>query len=127
MPSTNPWRPSIALSLHANSQFTPVHLHGNDVLFDRFADFPAHALNWYDRAGKPSLTEARVRTSLALAGGIDQAGTLLTGSADQIAGQIVEAIAQLEGRGLLLAPGCCLPVATPHANLLPVRHALEQL
>jgi uroporphyrinogen decarboxylase len=127
MPSTNPWRPSIALSLHANSQFTPVHLHGNDVLFDRFADFPAHALNWYDRAGKPSLTEARVRTSLALAGGIDQAGTLLTGSADQIAGQIVEAIAQLEGRGLLLAPGCCLPVATPHANLLAVRHALEQL
>jgi uroporphyrinogen decarboxylase len=118
---------AVAERLHASSKFTLVHLHGDDVFFDRFTDFPGHALNWNDRAGKPALVEARARTRLALAGGIDQEHTLLDGGADRIAREIAEAIAQLEGRGLLLAPGCCIPVATPHANLLAVRHALEEL
>ncbi len=118
---------AVADGFHVNSRFTLVHLHGNNVFFDRFTDFPAHALNWYDRAGKPSLARARTLTPLALAGGIDELNTLLTGSAEQIAVEIAEAIGQLDGRGFLLAPGCCLPIATPDANLLAVRHALEQI
>lgn len=109
-------RPVLA-SLHERSQLTMLHLHGEDLLFDEMAGWPAHALNWYDRGAGPSLIEARARTDICLAGGIDQDRTLMEGTPGKVAAQVRDAVAELDSRGLLLAPGCSVPITAPEENL----------
>ena len=104
-------------ALHSRSQLTMLHLHGEDLLFDQLASYPAHVLNWYDRGSGPSLKEARTRTDRCLAGGIDHERTLLHGTAEEVAAEVRDAVTQLDGRGLLLAPGCGLPITVPERNL----------
>jgi uroporphyrinogen decarboxylase len=100
-----------------------LHLHGEDLMFDELAGYPAHVLNWYDRRSGPSLREARARTDRCLAGGIDHEGTLLAGTPEEVAAQVRDAVAQVDGRGLLLAPGCGVPITVPERNLRAVCEA----
>jgi uroporphyrinogen decarboxylase len=85
-----------------------LHAHGARLYLDRLLDYPAHALSWADRASGPSLAEARVRTPLALVGGIDH-----TSFADRSAGalraEIRSAVTEAGRAKLLLAPGCAVP------------------
>jgi uroporphyrinogen decarboxylase len=104
-------------SFHDQSQLTMLHLHGDALMFEELAGYPAHVLNWYDRGGGPSLAEARRLSSVALAGGIDHERTWLLGTPEEIAGEIGDAVAQVEGRGLMLAPGCGVPITVTERSL----------
>jgi uroporphyrinogen decarboxylase len=44
-----------------------LHLHGEDVMFDEFLDYPMAAINWHDRETPPTLAEAKSRCSAASA------------------------------------------------------------
>ena len=85
-----------------------LHAHGARLYFDRLLDYPVHAISWADRAGGPSLAEARRRTPLALVGGIDHTNFPYV-SAATIREQIRGAIAEAGRETLLLAPGCAVP------------------
>ena len=85
-----------------------LHAHGSGLYFDRLLDYPVHAISWADRAGGPSLAEARRRTSLALVGGIDHTSFPYV-SAAAIREQIRSALAEAGRDKLLLAPGCAIP------------------
>ncbi|MBI3457565.1 MAG: hypothetical protein HY002_17435 [Candidatus Rokubacteria bacterium] len=84
-----------------------LHAHGARLYFDRLLDYPVHAISWADRAGGPSLAEARRRTSLALVGGIDHT-TFPDVSAEAIRDQVRTAVAEAGREKLLLAPGCAV-------------------
>jgi uroporphyrinogen decarboxylase len=109
----------------ATSAFTLLHLHGHDVYFDQAARLPVHAINWHDRLTAPSLGDARARFSGGLVGGLGEGRTLLRGPADAAAAEVGEAIAQTSGRGILVGPGCVLPLATPDAHLAAVLAAVK--
>ncbi|HEV2124534.1 MAG TPA: uroporphyrinogen decarboxylase family protein, partial [Chloroflexota bacterium] len=96
-------------SFHERSKLTMLHLHGDALMFDELATYPAHVLNWYDRGGGPSLREARQQTEVCLAGGIDHERTLMLGTPEEIASEVTGAVAQVEGRGVMIAPGCGVP------------------
>ena len=57
-------------------------------------------------------------------GGFDQQGTLRRGTAEEIAREAREAIAETGGRGLLLAPGCSVPPMARKANLKAMMEAV---
>jgi uroporphyrinogen decarboxylase len=95
------------------STLTVLHLHGPDVYFDLLAGLPVHAINWHDRLTAPTLGEARRRTSRALVGGLNEGRTLRRGDGAAAGAEARDAVHQAEGTGLILAPGCVLPLDVP--------------
>jgi uroporphyrinogen decarboxylase len=89
-------------------------------MFDRLARLPGNIWNWDDRGAGPALSEVRPTVPGALAGGLDQWKTLRDGTPDGAVAQTDNALAQTEGRGLIIAAGCVLPMETPDANVAAV-------
>jgi uroporphyrinogen decarboxylase len=50
-----------------------LHIHGEDLFFDDFLDFPADVFNWWDRGPHgPALADVKERIAGCVMGGIDQ-------------------------------------------------------
>lgn len=107
------------------SRFTILHICGKNIMFDYLSDYPVHAINWDDRNTSPSLREARSRYSGGLIGGLDRWGVIRTGTPTQVMAEAREAIEGCGGRGLIVAPGCGLPMDVPEENLIALRGAVE--
>jgi uroporphyrinogen decarboxylase len=107
------------------SAFTLLHVHGRDVYFDQAAGLPVHAINWHDRLTTPRLADAHARFAGGLVGGLAEGRTLLKGPPDAAAAEARDAIDQTGGRGILVGPGCVLPLATPDAHLDAVLAAVK--
>jgi uroporphyrinogen decarboxylase len=105
--------------------FNVLHIHGNDIMFERLADYPAQAWNWHDQETSPSLVEGRRKVAGAVVGGLRQWETMLRGTPDQVRAEAEAAIEQTGGRGFILGTGCVTPITTPQANLRAVRQAVE--
>jgi uroporphyrinogen decarboxylase len=93
-----------------------LHLHGKDVFFDLVNYYPVAAVSWHDRESGPALRDASTRTRKTLMAGLDQ-DLLATGSPEEVADQVRDALRQTGGSGLILAPACVIPPGTPEANL----------
>jgi uroporphyrinogen decarboxylase len=102
------------------STVTLLHIHGRDIFFDQIAALPVNAVNWHDRLTAPSLAEAKRRVSHAVVGGLAEGTTLRTGPAAAIAAQVKDALAQTGGTGIIVGPGCVLPLDVPDAHLQAV-------
>ena len=60
----------------------------------------------------------------AVIGGLHQWKTLRDGTAEQAVAEVRDAIAQTDGTGLIVGPGCVLPMNTPDATVAAVVQAL---
>jgi uroporphyrinogen decarboxylase len=107
------------------SAFTLLHLHGHDIYFDQAAGLPVHAVNWHDRITAPRLGEAKRRFAGAVVGGLSEGLTLRVGPPDAVRAEVRDAITQTGGRGVMIGPGCVLPLATPDAHLAAVVAAVK--
>ncbi|MGH7353409.1 MAG: uroporphyrinogen decarboxylase family protein, partial [Candidatus Rokuibacteriota bacterium] len=104
-------------AVRGRSFLTLLHLHGPTPYFDRWSALPVHAVNWHDRVTSPTLAEARARGARALVGGLNERGTLRGGQAGAVAAEVADAVRQTGGTGLIIAPGCVLPLDVPDAGL----------
>jgi len=103
------------------SAFTMLHVHGQDIYFDAVAGLPGHAINWHDRLTAPSLADAKRRRGHgALVGGLGEGTTLRRGPVAAIVEQVRDAVGQAEGVGVIVGPGCVLPLDVPDAHLAAV-------
>ena len=93
-----------------------LHLHGEAPMFELQSRYPIQAVNWHDRRAAPHLAEGRVRAGRCVAGGLDERG-IATYAPEQAAAEAREAIAQTGGVGLIVAPGCVIPITTPPATI----------
>jgi len=119
-----PYARRVVEAFHGASAFTLLHVHGKDVYFDAAAGLPAHAVNWHDRRTAPTLAEAkRRRPSGALVGGLGEATTLKRGPVTAITAEVTDALAQTDGVGVILGPGCVLPLDVPDVHLRAVLDA----
>jgi uroporphyrinogen decarboxylase len=107
-------------SIASRSSLTIIHCHGEQLMFDRLARLPGHAWNWDDRATPPTLAEGARMVSGAVIGGLHQWKTLRDGTPEAAVGEARDAIAQTNGVGLIVGPGCVLPMNTPDANVAAV-------
>lgn len=113
------------LDAAAGAAFSILHIHGADIFFDLVADYPVHAVNWHDRRVPPSLGEARERYSRCFVGGLNETETLPQGPPSRVREEVLEAIQQVKGRGLIVGPGCVFDLRTPEAHLEAARQAVE--
>jgi uroporphyrinogen decarboxylase len=101
-----------------------LHLHGSDVMFDLFVDYPVHIINWHDRDTWPTLSQAKKRYNGVLCGGLQRIQTMVLGDKDQVLAEAKEALSQTGGEKFILGTGCVVPITTPYGNLLAARQAL---
>jgi uroporphyrinogen decarboxylase len=102
-----------------------LHVHGENVMFDRVADYPVAIINWHDRDTPPSLTEAQKRFAGAACGGLRREQTMVLGTPEQVAAEAQDAIRATGGRRFILGTGCVLPITAPRANILAARRSVE--
>ena len=115
-----PYDRRVLESVQSRSALTIIHCHGDQLMFDRLAQLPGHAWNWDDRSTPPSLAEGRTLVPGAVIGGLDQWKTLRDGTPEAAAAEAQEAVAQTGGVGLIVGPGCVLPMQTPDPNVAAV-------
>ena len=107
--------------------FNVIHIHGENVMFKRVADYPGNCINWHDRWGGPTMDVARTLTDKCLLGGINERDVLHVESSDTVQRHVAEAVAAAGREGLMIGPGCVADPATPEANYFAARLALENL
>ena len=107
--------------------FNVLHNCGEHIYFDQLATYPVHAISWAATLpGNPTLGEGKRRTDKAVMGGVSEKTTLVSGTPEQVATEVERALAETEGRRVLLAPGCSIPPATPPANLRAAAEAARR-
>jgi uroporphyrinogen decarboxylase len=100
-----------------------LHLHSTDVMFDLVADFPVQIMNWHDREVDITLAEGLQQIKGAASGGVDH-WTLHQESPEGTLAEVNDAIAQTNGRRLLLGTGCVAMVTTPLRNIRALRESV---
>jgi uroporphyrinogen decarboxylase len=98
-----------------------LHIHGVNVMFDQFSDYPVSVINWHDRETPPSLGEAKQRFPGALCGGLQRIHTMVMGTPEDVALEARQALETTGGRKFILGAGCVMPVIAPHGNILAAR------
>jgi uroporphyrinogen decarboxylase len=101
-----------------------LHIHSSDIMFDELADYPFQIANWHDRETGLSLRQGLAKIKGAASGGIDH-WTLHQESPEQMLEEVEDAIAQTNGRRLLLGTGCVAMVTTPLRNIRALRESVE--
>lgn len=107
--------------------FNVLHIHGDDIMFEKLLDYPANCLNWHDRWVPPSLGQARKLTDKCLLGGINEKKVLAVEGVDVIQRHLAEAVRDAGGKGLMIGPGCVAEPKTPEINYFAARLAIEGL
>jgi len=54
-----------------------LHLHGTEVMFDEFLDYPVQIINWHDRETRPSLILGQQRFRGVVCGGLQREKTMV--------------------------------------------------
>ena len=94
------------LAAVANAPFTMLHTCGDAVYFDIFADYAVDVFNYAIGPTNPTLAEVERRTGRAVAGGVStKPADALLGPED-VKREVRAAITGMDGRHLLVAPGC---------------------
>lgn len=100
-----------------------LHIHGLNIMFDLLKDYPVQIINWHDRLTSPSLAEAQKLFKGVVLGGINEKELLKKKPMD-IKKQVIDALKQTDGRGIIIGPGCVIPINTPEANIKAIKEAL---
>lgn len=101
-----------------------VHIHSTDVMFDEVADYPAQLVNWHDKETGISLSEGLEKIKGAASGGVSR-WSLHEESPEQAIAEARDALAQTNGRRLLLGTGCVAMITTPARNIRALRQIVE--
>jgi uroporphyrinogen decarboxylase len=102
-----------------------LHLHGENVMFDLFEDYPVGILNWHDQDTPPDLAEGQRRFRGVVCGGLQRERTMVLGNPDEVKAEAQRAILATGGKRFILGTGCVVPITAPRANLLAARKAVE--
>ncbi len=119
-----PYDRRVLAAVHGRSALAVVHAHGDRLMFDRLAALPGDVWSWDARGAGPPLDEGRARVPGAVLGGLDQWRTLRDGTPAAAEAEARDAAARTGGIGLIVGPGCVLPMHTPDEHLAAVVRAL---
>lgn len=102
-----------------------LHLHGENIFFDQFVDYPVSIINWHDQDTPPSLSQARSLFKGVVCGGLSRDKTMTLGTPDVVGAEAKQAIEITSGERFILGTGCVTFTTTPRANLIAARQSVE--
>lgn len=102
-----------------------LHLHGDNIMFNAFVDYPLQVVNWHDQDTPPSLGEASQKTAMTLCGGLQREKTMVLGTPEQVLAEAHDSILAMKGKKFMLGTGCVLPITAPRGNILAARQSVE--
>lgn len=105
--------------------FNILHLHGDDIMFDMFTDYPVQVINWHDRETAPNLVQAQQKFMGAVCGGLRRWETMVLGNPEEIMVEAKDAIQMTKGKRFILGTGCVLPTVAPHGNIMTAKRSVE--
>ena len=100
-----------------------LHLHGENVMFEHFSDYPVAVINWHDQDTPPSLSEAKNLFPGSVCGGWRRHEDIVLGTPQDIYASANVAIEATQGERFILGTGCVTPISAPHGNLIAARKA----
>ncbi len=106
------------LELSSGKWVNMLHLHGEEIFFKEFVDFPVQVINWHDRETYPDLAEGKELFSGVVCGGLQRIHTMVLGTPEQVRAETRDAIISTQNQRFILGTGCVLPITTPRANIL---------
>ncbi len=106
--------------------FNIAHIHGDNTMFEKLANYPCNCLNWHDRWVSPSMAEARKLSNKCFLGGINEK-LLSKAKPEEVRNHIREGILAAGRTGLMITPGCVAELETPSINFYAARLAVEGL
>lgn len=104
-----------------------LHIHGENIYFDKITSYPCQVFNWHDQQTSPDLATAKLKVSGAVCGGLRQWETLVNGTPKDVAEEAKIAIEATSGKRFILGTGCVLPITSPHSNILATRKAVDMV
>lgn len=114
------------LEIVRQAPFNVLHVCKRRNLLLELADYPVSAWSWAATDPlNPTLAQALERLPGAVMGGISQEETLQERDPREAVREFEKGLEATAGRRWLVAPGCSIPPATPAANLVAVRDAVQ--
>jgi uroporphyrinogen decarboxylase len=110
----------VLAALKGKAKLNMLHVHGEDVMFDLLAKYPVEMINWHDRVTPPTLAGARKRFARSLVGGVNENGAMVTATPEAVRMEVRDAIEQVSGRGVVIGPGCVVPIAALDTHIAAV-------
>lgn len=104
-----------------------LHIHGEDIMFDRFVDYPVQVINWHDRETSPTLFDGSKIFSGIVCGGLKRENTLVMGTPEIVTEEAMDTITSMSDNPFILGTGCVVPIIAPHANIAAARLSVEKL
>ncbi len=114
------------LAAVAGTPFNMMHICGDAVYFDLFADYPVQVFNWALGPRNPTMTGVERQTGIAVAGGVSTKPRDLELSPSEIAAEVRAAIQEMNGRHLLVAPGCSSSPGMSESNFAAAGRAARE-
>jgi len=102
-----------------------LHLHGENIMFELFRDYPITVINWHDRDTPPGLDAAATKTPAILCGGLQREKTMVLGTPEQVIAEAKDSILATNGEKFILGTGCVVPTIAPRANILAARKSVD--
>jgi uroporphyrinogen decarboxylase len=94
-----------------------LHIHGKAIHFRLLSGYPVQVINWHDREAGPSLREGFEQSKKTVCGGWRQWETIALGDGEKVDREADDAVAQMQGRNLILGTGCVTPIISPDSCL----------
>lgn len=116
----------VLAAVNGKAKINMLHIHGENVMFDLLSAYPVEMINWHDRLTAPTLKEGMGRFKGAVVGGVEERELLASGSVQALRAQVRDAIAQTDGRRLVVGPGCVAAIAAPEQNIRAVIEEARQ-
>ncbi|MBN1146418.1 MAG: hypothetical protein JXA78_04120 [Anaerolineales bacterium] len=102
-----------------------LHLHGAEVMFDLFLEYPLQIINWHDRETRPSLGDGQARFPGVVCGGLRRQETIVLGTPEDVRAEAQDAIQATGGMRSILGTGCVMPITAPYGNIMAARQSVE--
>ena len=101
-----------------------LHICGERIRLELYADYPSHAVNWAVSKHDLSLRAGQALFRRTVVGGMDSRGVIVDGSPEAIRGAVRRLIADSGTAGIILGADCTLPTDIPVLN---IRTAVESV
>lgn len=102
-----------------------LHIHGLNIMFNLFKDYPVQIINWHDQLTAPTIAEAQKISNKTFLGGVEENEMLLKANPEIIKKHIKNINNTNNGKRLIFGPGCVLPLNIPDKNIKAVKEALN--